>query len=270
LIMGDHGMDSKGDHGGDSDNEVESALFVYSKRQLTYDSSTTNILSRIYEKMDEFDVHGIKSFTSKYGKWRSIPQIDFVPTLSLLLGVPIPFNNLGSLVPEMFLSDPENNKDNSIEKQLIGLLDVIRLNAMQVYRYTMEYSKKRPSDFSNNLHVVGNMFNKAEAEYKLLRGSSDRPKIENLENLIVLYMSFLRNTLLICRRIWAQFDAALMISGISILITSCFCVGLHLAQSTRKHTIFCNHAAVRHVLIQVSQLSILSLSAHQSDQFLAT
>jgi len=32
LVMGDHGMTRTGDHGGDSDDEVDAALFVYSAR----------------------------------------------------------------------------------------------------------------------------------------------------------------------------------------------------------------------------------------------
>jgi len=42
------------------------------------------------------------TFHEKY--MRVIPQIDFVPTFSLLLGIPIPFGNLGSLIPELLLS----------------------------------------------------------------------------------------------------------------------------------------------------------------------
>ncbi|KAH9995319.1 hypothetical protein BJV77DRAFT_1059736 [Russula vinacea] len=63
VVLGDHGMDRKGDHGGDGDLEVSSGLWIYSK-------ATPH---------------------------RSVQQIDLVPTLSLLLGLPIPFNNLGHL-----------------------------------------------------------------------------------------------------------------------------------------------------------------------------
>ena len=31
VIIGDHGMDSTGNHGGDSKDELESTLFMYSK-----------------------------------------------------------------------------------------------------------------------------------------------------------------------------------------------------------------------------------------------
>ena len=32
FVMGDHGMTRTGDHGGDSDDEVDAALFVYSTK----------------------------------------------------------------------------------------------------------------------------------------------------------------------------------------------------------------------------------------------
>jgi len=69
VIMGDHGMDSKGDHGGESDDEVEAALWMYSKKGVF---GRTNF---------EF------AAPPKDAKERMIPQIDIVPTLSLLLGM---------------------------------------------------------------------------------------------------------------------------------------------------------------------------------------
>ncbi|CAG8706550.1 12171_t:CDS:2, partial [Racocetra fulgida] len=216
LVLGDHGMDSKGDHGGDSDDEVESTLFMYSKKRLTHDA--TNVLSRIYQKLDAIESHGSKSFTKRFGTWRSIPQIDLVPTLALLLGTPIPFNNLGMIIPEVFLFNSEDS-DLNINDQLMNLLDVTRLNAEQVYRYTIEYSLQQPStELSNDaIHVLRNMFENAEAKYNLLKNSPDSSLNDDLEDAIVLYMNFLKNTLFICRRLWAQFDLYLIITGISIL-----------------------------------------------------
>lgn len=34
FLMGDHGMTRTGDHGGDSNDEVDAALFVYSPKPL--------------------------------------------------------------------------------------------------------------------------------------------------------------------------------------------------------------------------------------------
>ena len=35
FVMGDHGMTSTGDHGGDSTDELEAGLFVYSPSRIT-------------------------------------------------------------------------------------------------------------------------------------------------------------------------------------------------------------------------------------------
>lgn len=35
FVMGDHGMTRTGDHGGDSQSELDAALFVYSPAQIT-------------------------------------------------------------------------------------------------------------------------------------------------------------------------------------------------------------------------------------------
>lgn len=73
VVMGDHGMDQTGNHGGDSREELEAALWVYAKRA---------------------------SFIS--GANRSVRQIDLVPTISGLLGLPIPFNSLGFPIRQAF------------------------------------------------------------------------------------------------------------------------------------------------------------------------
>lgn len=58
FVMGDHGMTDNGDHGGDSMAEVKAGLFVYSHK---YNFSTSPMT-------------------------KQVEQVDFVPTLSLLLG----------------------------------------------------------------------------------------------------------------------------------------------------------------------------------------
>ncbi|CAI2185548.1 2541_t:CDS:2 [Funneliformis geosporum] len=251
LVMGDHGMDPKGDHGGDSDNEVESALFMYSKKQLIIDDDTTEIIHRILQKVDDVDLHGRKSFTMDFGKWRSIPQIDFIPTFSLLLGLPIPFNNLGSVIPELFLfNSKDGNHDSSIEQKLKNLLNVTRLNAEQVYRYVVEYARQQPSSELSKeaLHILKDLFDHAESQYSLLEESSGASS-DDYENLIVQYLSFLRITLSICRRIWAQFDLPLMISGIGILIASCICTLMHILLGKREAIHISNQTSVMHALV---------------------
>jgi len=38
-------------------------------------------------------------------------QIALVPTLALLLGLPIPFSNLGAIIPELFFDAYDDNND---------------------------------------------------------------------------------------------------------------------------------------------------------------
>jgi len=43
FVLGDHGMTSTGDHGGDSDDELDAALFVYSPRHITDSAAFLNV-----------------------------------------------------------------------------------------------------------------------------------------------------------------------------------------------------------------------------------
>lgn len=98
FVFGDHGMDSNGNHGGDSTQEVESALWVYSKSPKFMSSGP-----------------------------EEVNQIDFVPTISALLGLPIPFNNLGFPIQQAFGS---NNFENAAE-----------LTAQQLSKYANKFAK---------------------------------------------------------------------------------------------------------------------------------
>uniref|UniRef100_A0AC35G7X6 GPI ethanolamine phosphate transferase 3 n=1 Tax=Panagrolaimus sp. PS1159 TaxID=55785 RepID=A0AC35G7X6_9BILA len=102
IVMGDHGMTPTGDHGGDSSMEVEAALFVYSKRGLPLDTHED-----------------------------TVAQIDFVPTLSLLLDIPIPFSNLGSIISSLIPAD--------------RLTHFLKINCMQIIRFAQTYIQHEPS-----------------------------------------------------------------------------------------------------------------------------
>jgi hypothetical protein len=43
FILGDHGMTAFGDHGGDSDEELTAALFVFSPRSLSESPAPINV-----------------------------------------------------------------------------------------------------------------------------------------------------------------------------------------------------------------------------------
>ncbi|CCH58639.1 hypothetical protein TBLA_0A08500 [Henningerozyma blattae CBS 6284] len=87
VVMGDHGMDHTGNHGGDSVDELESTLFMYAKKKNSF------TLDKDYETS-----YNISNFGESY---KQVNQIDLVPTLSLLLDLQIPFNSLGWPIDEI-------------------------------------------------------------------------------------------------------------------------------------------------------------------------
>jgi len=187
VVMGDHGMDTKGDHGGESDDEVEAALWMYSKRGVFGRTSKETRLP------------------PKHARERPVPQIDLVPTLSLLLGMPIPFNNLGSPIEEAFAGSSGNDWAN--------LAAVNQLTAAQIKRYQHEYAVARGAGDDEESF---NLWTAAEEEYKSAsKGLTS--KTSTLRASYDLYRKYQRHTLDICRGLWARFDVVSMIQGVALL-----------------------------------------------------
>lgn len=120
VIFGDHGMSDDGNHGGASDEEVNSAIIFYSKQNIQplNDEGQALYWNEQTRKIDH------ASIADLIARPRIVSQIDLVPTLSLLLGNPIPYSNLGHIILELFLDndDLEHNK----------LKEVLDINALQV------------------------------------------------------------------------------------------------------------------------------------------
>ncbi|KAI4726791.1 alkaline phosphatase-like protein [Aureobasidium sp. EXF-10728] len=88
VVAGDHGMNSGGNHGGSAPGETEPALVFISPKFMDLEKPTYQAPTDPKEGT-EFEFY------------RKVAQNDLVPTLSALLGVPIPRNNLGIILPEM-------------------------------------------------------------------------------------------------------------------------------------------------------------------------
>ncbi|OOQ82078.1 phosphoethanolamine N-methyltransferase [Penicillium brasilianum] len=187
VVMGDHGMDTKGDHGGESDDEVEAALWMYSKRGVFGRTSKDTLLP------------------PKHARERFVPQIDLVPTLSLLLGMPIPFNNLGAPIEEAFAGANGNDWSN--------LLAVNRLSAAQIKRYQHAYATARGAGDDEESFTL---WTAAEEEWKSAsKGFTSKSAI--VRSSYELYRNYQRHTLEICRGLWARFDVPSMLAGVGLL-----------------------------------------------------
>lgn len=189
VVMGDHGMDVKGDHGGESDDEVEAALWMYSKAGL-------------FGRSDPAFVGPPAT-----AKERAVSQIDLVPTLSLLLGLPVPFNNLGQPIEEAFIGKAGKDYDN--------LAQVSRLTAAQIHRYQSAYAKARELDDSATSSTVP-LWQTSQETWAQLR-KARLPSIEAKKSVYDAFRAYQAENLRICRHLWARFDLVSMGMGITVL-----------------------------------------------------
>lgn len=111
VLCGDHGMNDVGNHGGSSVGETSPALLFISPR------------FRAKGMQRESPVQA----GSPMQYYRTVEQADITPTLSGLLGIPIPLNNLGVFISE-FLSMwdhgmcSSHRSETSVHGLLIGFL----------------------------------------------------------------------------------------------------------------------------------------------------
>ncbi|TFK20169.1 hypothetical protein FA15DRAFT_138908 [Coprinopsis marcescibilis] len=197
VLLGDHGMDRSGDHGGDSILETSAALWIYSKGD-----PLTDIRMPIPQDLLKYRI-----FPGASVEHRAVQQIDLLPTLSLLLGLPIPFNNLGTVIPELF------RRGDLLERAL-------RYNAEQIQGFLSTY---RASPSGGELDDSWDNLQKAWSAANTAAGFTD----------------FNRQVLAACRTMWAQFNATLMGMGLVLFVVSlaaswALYVGLSSAKSNSK------------------------------------
>ncbi|KAK5076991.1 mannose-ethanolamine phosphotransferase gpi13 [Lithohypha guttulata] len=180
VVMGDHGMDPKGDHGGESDEEVEAALWVYSNRPR---------FGRLLKDHVQ---------PPSNAKVRPVEQIDFVSTLSLLLGLPVPFNNLGSPIPEAFLRHtPATGQDQE------NLAKVNSLVFQQMQRYQSRYAESREFSESSSTKSLRDQF---------MSITSFDARLNEV------FSQWHSQTVAMYRQLWANFDLQDMAVGLGVLV----------------------------------------------------
>ena len=189
VVMGDHGMDIKGDHGGESDDEIEAALWFYSKMGVFGRTSSDTVKP------------------PQTAKDRPVSQIDIVPTLSILLGTPIPFNNLGSPIAEAFLGDALPDWKN--------LASVNALSAAQVRDYQHEYARARRLDkaaFARCSMLQNDAFSRWQGVKSSGRDS------EVFASAFRILKQYQQEILSVYKSLWARFDVPSMVEGITIMV----------------------------------------------------
>ncbi|KAH8105202.1 hypothetical protein BXZ70DRAFT_1061807 [Cristinia sonorae] len=189
VVLGDHGMDSKGDHGGDGALETSAALWLYSK--------TRPLVNPEVDIPEHYRTY--RTYPNAPVPHRSVQQIDLVPSLSLLLGIPIPFNNLGTVIPELFWTDHAGER----------FSNAVRANAAQIKRYLDTY---RGSSAGGELDDAWEGLQKHWNAVNALNGSLKSIGLD----------TFTRVALATCRAMWAQFNVTVMSLGLTLIVSSAF------------------------------------------------
>lgn len=111
VLMGDHGMNAIGNHGGSSEGETHAGLALISQ-------AFRNVLQG-----EECPIPGRNDF--RY--FSTISQIDIVPTIASLFDFPIPNNNLGIVIPQILLMwGLEEERQEKLVQNCLQLMGVMR------------------------------------------------------------------------------------------------------------------------------------------------
>ncbi|KLU81247.1 GPI ethanolamine phosphate transferase 3 [Magnaporthiopsis poae ATCC 64411] len=187
VVMGDHGMDGKGDHGGESDDEVEAALWMYSSRPVFGRTDPSHLAP------------------PQTAKIRPVNQIDLVPTLALLLGIPIPYNSLGQPIEEPFAGALGDAYEN--------LAAVSRVATAGIRRPAL-----------GRLPIPG-----PQAEEAAATAGSNRDPLRRAYD---LYSQYQAETLAVCKGLWARFDIPSMAIGIANMILGLLVLLLYISRGS--------------------------------------
>jgi phosphatidylinositol glycan class O len=211
LIFGDHGMTNDGNHGGGTPEETHAALFVHASPACG-DMSNSAYLEQQTES----------EWVSQ--TFASIHQIDLVPVIAIMLGLPIPFANLGGLVPSLLPG-----------QDIQQMTAALALNAAQVFRYFTIYSAT--ANRLPNIPALRDRLQLAVGAYQEALQQSDDASEANDDQYVqaaTLFKTFLTEALALGQRVWTRFYDVGMISGIAVLAIGIILYALPLVSWNQK------------------------------------
>lgn len=203
VVMGDHGMDSMGNHGGESDDEVEAAIWMYSKQARFGRSNTDHVTP------------------PQTAKERPVAQIDLVPTLALLLGLPIPAGNLGAPIEEAFIGTKGDDRQN------VALVN--RLTAAQSHRFQEEYALVRKPD-AEAVALPTILWSTATQDWEHAT-SGKRPTADQWRSLAAGFVNYQEQNLAMFRGLWGTFDMVSISMGVTVLLCVLAIVTMYVTSS---------------------------------------
>ena len=157
-------------------------------------------------------------------------QIDLVPTTAMAVGLPIPFSNLGTLIPEVLLPHSSNNNNTHSNRPsnrpsdgfsgqvTLEFLTGLRINAEQIHHYLSTYAQYSQDFPVGTFGVLGEAFERVSWEHeKLVAAAAGEVSQDDLTRVAMGYFAYMREVKTMCHSIWAKFDGLPMIQGLVLL-----------------------------------------------------
>lgn len=211
VVLGDHGMTAGGNHGGASPAETHAALVLAAKSPL-FD---TALAAGSPSSASLGQEPGGRE--AEDGDWFGSPhrcrQVDLVPTLSFLLGLPVPAASMGVLLPGLRYARPgELGSGESPSGLLEAETRRLLQNAEQVSRYIEAYARAAPSFLDDRMQAGLRTLLRAQEQtrHSLRRATAVLASNTALRGSLAAVAS-------LCRKRWTQFDEAAMGRGVLLV-----------------------------------------------------
>ena len=234
MVFGDHGMTPSGDHGGATDDETHAALFIHTTKNLLPISMKQELSKHEISNMQQ---NNQKNQNNEIEfKYPQISQVSLVSTLSLLTGVPIPYENIGSIIPDLFIEwKNEDNNQETMYNSYLSLLKAVWLNSLQLFEYLQSYSKISNTFTKDELNRLEKLLLNAmndlneQIDNDSLKynnnnnNNNNRAKmIDICQKIYLKFELFLNECYSLCKNKWTTFDLLWMMTAIILAILSIF------------------------------------------------
>lgn len=188
IVMGDHGMNEIGNHGGSSEGETSAGLLFISPK---------------FKKLEESkNLNAPINNSENYSYFNRINQIDLVPTLAALLNFPIPKNNLGVMIKEHL-----SLWDKSQERSEILMENCYQFKSLVDAKYGIDLNEEIK-------HSV-------DTELKQIKTKWDNLKDSSVNKNISAYYDFLYETQGALTGSATNYNYNDITNGFALLIASC-------------------------------------------------
>ena len=155
----------------------------------------------------------------------SIYQTDIVPTVSLLLGIPIPFSSLGIIISDLFLKPRLQQQQQTLNNPLednnvlstLDYLHALNLNMEQIYLYMKTLIEYDGTFLSSSVDLLLQDYHSVRKRYNdiVKTKSLNETKINSV---ITGMREFIGGVRTVCTEKWAKFNDVYIYTGIALLL----------------------------------------------------